>query len=146
MIIVQLIVYIFIINKKKYLKIVQFLSHYIILRPNHQLLIQSDTQYLYNYKPIISNSNLRTVTKYIYIKYTKINFPRIFCYPRNISFQLFRLSPCLNYSSNRCVQNRVIRIYNEKYISQSHYPQDSSSPNHISTTRNHSSVQSEPTQ
>lgn len=97
-------------------------------------------------KPIISNSNLRTVTKYIYIKYTKINFPRIFCYPRNISFQLFRLSPCLNYSSNRCVQNRVIRIYNEKYISQSHYPQDSSSPNHISTTRNHSSVQSEPTQ
>lgn len=97
-------------------------------------------------KPIISNSNLRTVTKYIYIKYTKINFPRIFCYPRNISFQLFRLSPCLNYSSNRCVQNRVIRIYNEKYISQSHYPQDSSPPNHISTTRNHSSVQSEPTQ
>lgn len=49
MIIVQLIIYIFIINKKKYLKIVQFLSHYIILRPNHQLLIQSDTQYLYNY-------------------------------------------------------------------------------------------------
>lgn len=97
-------------------------------------------------KPIISNSNLRTVTKYIYIKYTKINFPRIFCYPRNISFRLFRLSPCLNYSSNRCVQNRVIRIYNEKYISQSHYPQDSSPPNHISTTRNHSSVQSEPTQ
>lgn len=97
-------------------------------------------------KLIISNSNLRTVTKYIYIKYTKINFPRIFCYPRNISFQLFRLSPCLNYSSNRCVQNRVIRIYNEKYISQSHYPQDSSPPNHISTTRNHSSVQSEPTQ
>lgn len=97
-------------------------------------------------KSIISNSNLRTVTKYIYIKYTKINFPRIFCYPRNISFQLFRLSPCLNYSSNRCVQNRVIRIYNEKYISQSHYPQDSSPPNHISTTRNHSSVQSEPTQ